>query len=163
MMSGRGSHEEVVTSGKQGYSNILTVRGRGPVPRIRAPPSSAVLRKPPVQETSWLAPTVWAFPRLYTTLHSQHILATMRAYISLVRRSGATPGPRKEHRMNTHNLVTSGDETLHPPSEARRRFLTGVVTGGLLASLLAGGAGMYVHAHPGRGGWFGADRGAVDP
>jgi len=65
--------------------------------------------------------------------------------------------------MNTPDSVTSGDETLHPPSGARRRFLSGVVTGGLLASLLAGGAGMYAHAHPGRGGWFGADRGAVDP
>jgi periplasmic protein CpxP/Spy len=65
--------------------------------------------------------------------------------------------------MNKHNSVASGDETLQPPSEARRRFLTGVVTGGLLASLLAGGASMYVYAHPGRGGWFGADRGSVDP
>jgi periplasmic protein CpxP/Spy len=65
--------------------------------------------------------------------------------------------------MNKPNSITSGDETLHAPSGARRRFLTGVVTGGLLASLLAGGASMYVYAHPGRGGWFGADRGAVDP
>jgi periplasmic protein CpxP/Spy len=64
--------------------------------------------------------------------------------------------------MHKHNSVTSGDETLQPPSGARRRFLTGVVTGGLLASLLAGSASMYVHAHPGRGGWFGADRGSVD-
>jgi periplasmic protein CpxP/Spy len=65
--------------------------------------------------------------------------------------------------MNTPDSVTSGDEPLHPSSGARRRFLTGVVTGGLLASLLAGGASLYVHAHPGRGGWFGVDRGAVDP
>jgi protein CpxP len=65
--------------------------------------------------------------------------------------------------MNKHNSITSGDETLQSHSGARRRFLTGVVTGGLLASLLAGGASMYVHAHPGRGGWFGSGRGSVDP
>jgi periplasmic protein CpxP/Spy len=65
--------------------------------------------------------------------------------------------------MTAPNPVTSGDETRPPPSSARRRFLSGVVTGGLLASLLAGGASVYVHAHPGRGGWFGAGRGSVDP
>jgi periplasmic protein CpxP/Spy len=65
--------------------------------------------------------------------------------------------------MNKQNSVTSGDDTLQPPSGARRRFLTGVVTGGLLASILAGGASVYVHAHPGRGRWFGADRGSIDP
>jgi periplasmic protein CpxP/Spy len=65
--------------------------------------------------------------------------------------------------MSKHNQVTSGDETLQPPSGARRRFLTGVVTGGLLASLLAGGARMYAHAHPTAGGWFGARRGPIDP
>ena len=35
--------------------------------------------------------------------------------------------------MSEHTTVTSGDERLQPPSGARRRFLTGVVTGGLLA------------------------------
>jgi protein CpxP len=65
--------------------------------------------------------------------------------------------------MTAPNPVTSGDETRPPPSSARRRFLSGVVTGGLLASRLAGGASVSVHAHPGRGGWFGAGRGAVDP
>jgi periplasmic protein CpxP/Spy len=65
--------------------------------------------------------------------------------------------------MSQHNKVTSGDERLQAPSGARRRFLAGVVTGGLLASLLAGGARMYAHAHPSPGRWFGAGRGSVDP
>lgn len=65
--------------------------------------------------------------------------------------------------MSTHNTVTSGDEQLQPPSGARRRFLTGVVTGSLLASLLAGGAGMYAYAHPRAGGWFRAGHGRLDP
>jgi protein CpxP len=65
--------------------------------------------------------------------------------------------------MSQHNTVTSGDEMLQPPSGARRRFLAGVVTGGLLASLLAGGAGMYAQAHPSSGRWFGAGRGPLDP
>lgn len=56
--------------------------------------------------------------------------------------------------MSTSNTVTSGDEQLHPPSGGRRRFLTGVVTGGLVASLLASGAGLYAYAHPRGGGWF---------
>jgi Spy/CpxP family protein refolding chaperone len=41
--------------------------------------------------------------------------------------------------------------------------LSGVVTGGLLASLLAGGAGMYAYAHPRAGGWFRAGHGRLDP
>ena len=65
--------------------------------------------------------------------------------------------------MSQHNNVTSGGEQLQAPSRARRRFLAGMVTGGLLASLLAGGARMYAHAHPRTGRWFGAGRGAVDP
>jgi Spy/CpxP family protein refolding chaperone len=38
-----------------------------------------------------------------------------------------------------------------------------VVTGGLLASLLTGGAGMYAYAHPRAGGWFRAGHGRLDP
>jgi protein CpxP len=65
--------------------------------------------------------------------------------------------------MSTHNTVTSGDEPLHPSSGTRRRFLTGVVTGGLLAGLLAGGAGMYAYAHSRAVGWFRAGHGRLDP
>jgi periplasmic protein CpxP/Spy len=65
--------------------------------------------------------------------------------------------------MSKRDNVTSGDEQLQAPSGARRRFLAGMVTGGLLASLLAGGASVYAHAHPGPGGWFGAGHGRVDP
>ena len=65
--------------------------------------------------------------------------------------------------MSTHNEVTSRDEQGQSPSGARRRFLTGLVTGGLVASLLAGGAVMYAHAHSRPGGWFGARPGPRDP
>jgi periplasmic protein CpxP/Spy len=65
--------------------------------------------------------------------------------------------------MSTHNTVTSGAEPLQPPSGARRRFLTGMVTGGLLVSLLAAGGSMYALAHPRRGGWFSAGHGSRDP
>lgn len=44
-------------------------------------------------------------------------------------------------------------------SGSRRRFLTGVVTGGFLGSLLAGGMNLYLHAQPGPGGWFRAGHG----
>jgi Spy/CpxP family protein refolding chaperone len=64
--------------------------------------------------------------------------------------------------MRKHQ-VTSGDETLQSPSGARRRFLAGVVTGGLLASLLAGGASLYAQARPRPGRWFGAGHGLSDP
>jgi hypothetical protein len=57
--------------------------------------------------------------------------------------------------MSEHDNVTSGGEQSQPTSGARRRFLTGLVTGGLLGSLLAGGASMYVQAHPSPGSWFG--------
>jgi len=36
---------------------------------------------------------------------------------------------------------------------SRRRFLMGVVTGGFLGSLLAGGVNMYTHARQGPGWW----------
>jgi protein CpxP len=65
--------------------------------------------------------------------------------------------------MSKHDKVTSGDETLQAPSGARRRFLAGMVTGGLLASLLAGGASLYAQARPRRGRWFGAGHRPFDP
>ena len=40
-------------------------------------------------------------------------------------------------------------QTAQPRS--RRRFLTGVVTGGFLGSLLVGGINLYSHAQPGPG------------
>jgi len=46
---------------------------------------------------------------------------------------------------------------------ARRRFLTGVVTGGFLGSLLAGGINLYSHAQPGPGWWFRAGHGPGGP
>jgi periplasmic protein CpxP/Spy len=65
--------------------------------------------------------------------------------------------------MSQHDNVTSGGEQWQPSSEARRRFLTGLVAGGLLGSLLAGGASMYVQAHPRPGSWFGGRHGPLDP
>lgn len=41
-----------------------------------------------------------------------------------------------------------------PQSRPRRRFLTGVLTGGFLGSVLAGGVGLYAQAHPGADHWF---------
>jgi protein CpxP len=58
--------------------------------------------------------------------------------------------------MSEHDSVLSAGERSQPSSGARRRFLTGLVTGGLLGSLLAGGASMYVHARPSLAGRFGA-------
>jgi protein CpxP len=65
--------------------------------------------------------------------------------------------------MSTHGNVTSAGEQSQPPSGARRQFLTGLVAGGLLGSLLAGGASMYVQAHPSPGSWFGGRHGPLDP
>ena len=50
-----------------------------------------------------------------------------------------------------------GQQTAQPRS--RRRFLTGVVTGGFLGSLLVGGLNLYSHAQPGPGWWFRAGHG----
>jgi periplasmic protein CpxP/Spy len=44
-------------------------------------------------------------------------------------------------------------------SRSRRRFLTGVVIGGFLGSLLVGGLNLYSHAQPGPGWWFRAGHG----
>jgi Spy/CpxP family protein refolding chaperone len=50
----------------------------------------------------------------------------------------------------TNDQQTAAQQPLQ--SRARRRFLTGVVTGGLLGSLLTGGISLY--AQPGPGWWF---------
>src|SRR5215468_8243580 len=61
--------------------------------------------------------------------------------------------------MNTPDDTrsTGAQQTAQPRS--RRRFLTGVVTGGFLGSLLVGGLNLYVHAQPGPGWWFRAGHG----
>jgi protein CpxP len=61
--------------------------------------------------------------------------------------------------MNTPDDTrsTGAQQTVQPRS--RRRFLTGVVTGGFLGSLLVGGLNLYSHAHPGPGWWFRAGHG----
>ena len=61
--------------------------------------------------------------------------------------------------MSTSNDTPSSGEQQRPQSRARRRFLMGVVTGGFLGSLLAGGFNMYTHAQPGPGWWFQAGHG----
>ena len=61
--------------------------------------------------------------------------------------------------MSTPNDTQSSGEQQLPQSRARRRFLTGVVTGGFLGSLLAGGLNLYSHAQPGPGWWFRAGHG----
>jgi protein CpxP len=48
-------------------------------------------------------------------------------------------------------------QTAQPRS--RRRFLTGMVAGGFLGSLLVGGINLYSHAQPGPGWWFRAGHG----
>src|SRR5438874_13138065 len=58
----------------------------------------------------------------------------------------------------SNETQVSGEQQL-PRSRARRRFLRGVVTGGFLGSLLAGGIGMYAHAQQGPGWWFRAGHG----
>ena len=61
--------------------------------------------------------------------------------------------------MNTPDDTgsTGAQQTAQPRS--RRRFLTGVVTGGFLGSLLVGGLNLYSHAQPGPGWWFRAGHG----
>jgi periplasmic protein CpxP/Spy len=52
----------------------------------------------------------------------------------------------------------AGGEQPTPQPRSRRRFLAGILTGGLLGSLLAGGVSLYAHAQPGPGWWWGAGR-----
>ncbi len=53
----------------------------------------------------------------------------------------------------------TGREQPEPNARPRRRFLTGVLTGGLLGSLLVGGVGMYSYANQNPGWWSRAGRG----
>ena len=53
---------------------------------------------------------------------------------------------------------SAGAQTTVQP-RSRRRFLTGVMTGGFLGSLLAGGINLYSHARPGPGWWLRAGHG----
>ena len=61
--------------------------------------------------------------------------------------------------MSESNDTQSAGAQQLPQSRARRRFLTGVVTGGFLGSLLVGGISMYAHAQHGPGWWFQAGHG----
>ena len=61
--------------------------------------------------------------------------------------------------MSGSNDRQSVGEQQTPQPRSRRRFLTGILTGGLLGSMLAGGVSLYAHAQPGPGWWFGAGHG----
>jgi protein CpxP len=61
--------------------------------------------------------------------------------------------------MSESNDRQSVGEQQPPQPRSRRRFLAGVLTGGLLGSMLAGGVSLYAQAQPGPGWWFGAGRG----
>lgn len=61
--------------------------------------------------------------------------------------------------MRESNETTTAGAQHGPQSKPRRRFLTGLMAGGLLGSLLAGGIGMYAQAQQGPGGWFRAGHG----
>src|SRR5262245_29745408 len=95
-----------------------------------------------------------------------------RALVCLMGRSNwATRSQRKEYNMRKLDdpRAAGAQQTAQPRS--RRRFLTGVVAGGFLGSLLAGGINLYSHAQPGPGWWFRAGhspggswrQGAYDP
>jgi Spy/CpxP family protein refolding chaperone len=60
--------------------------------------------------------------------------------------------------MNRQNEVNMDQERGTTPTGSRRRFLTGVLTGGLVGSLLAGGVGVYATVRHGPG-WFRASHG----
>lgn len=53
-----------------------------------------------------------------------------------------------QHEQPTHTTPSQ-------PAKARRRFLTGVLTGGILGSLLAGSLNVFSHTPHGLGGWRG--------
>ena len=61
--------------------------------------------------------------------------------------------------MSESHDQKSTSEQQTPQPRSRRRFLTGLVTGGFLGSLLAGGIGMYAHAQHGPGWRFQAGHG----
>lgn len=60
--------------------------------------------------------------------------------------------------MSQQDEVKTGQEQNITPIGSRRRFLTGVLTGGLVGSLLAGGVGVYATMRHGPG-WFRASYG----
>ena len=59
--------------------------------------------------------------------------------------------------MPDDTRLTGAQQTAQRRS--RRRFLTGVVMGGFLGSLLVGGLNLYAHVQPGPGWWFRAGHG----
>ena len=61
--------------------------------------------------------------------------------------------------MSTSDDPKSAGARPTTPSRSRRRFLTGVIIGGFLGSLLVGGINLYSHAQPGPGWWFRAGHG----
>ena len=61
--------------------------------------------------------------------------------------------------MRMPNDHKSADTQPAPQGTSRRRFFKGVVTGGLLGSLLVGGINVYAQAPAGPGGWFRAGHG----
>ena len=61
--------------------------------------------------------------------------------------------------MSESNDRQSVDKQQTPQARSRRRFLVGVLTGGLLGSVLAGGVSLYAQAQPGPG--CGLEPGAV--
>ena len=65
--------------------------------------------------------------------------------------------------MSAPDATSSAGVQQTAQPRARRRFLTGVVTGGFLGSLLAGGINLYSHAQPGPGWWFRAGHGPGGP
>lgn len=62
--------------------------------------------------------------------------------------------------MSKQEVVHSGGEQQAKRVRSRRRFLTGVVTGGLLGSLLAGSVSVFSHMKHGPGWWSHAGRGS---
>ena len=62
--------------------------------------------------------------------------------------------------MSTSKEEQPGSTIPAAPQRARRRFLTGIVTGGLLGSLLAGGVNVYAHITRDHGWWQGRGHGA---
>jgi periplasmic protein CpxP/Spy len=76
-----------------------------------------------------------------------------------VNRNWAMTWSWEELHMGEDNQVTSEDRTSLPTSGGRRRFLAGLVTGGLLGSILASGAGIYARANASPAAWFAGGRG----
>lgn len=56
--------------------------------------------------------------------------------------------------MSQHSEPIPGTP-VPPPAKSRRRFLTGVLTGGLFGSLLAGSINVFSHTSHSPGGWLG--------